>query len=48
VLTGKILDRFPGTIFLLGDASNNTGRPVAIYPCAGQAAQRLGQRHLPL
>jgi hypothetical protein len=27
VLTCRILDRFPGTIFLLGDASNDTGRP---------------------
>jgi hypothetical protein len=47
VLTGKILDRFPGTIFLLGDASNNTGRPEEYTNCFDPAWGRFKPRLKP-
>jgi acid phosphatase type 7 len=47
VLTGKILDRFPGTIYLLGDASNNSGRPEEYTNCFDPAWGRFKPRLKP-
>jgi len=47
VLTGKILDRFPGTIFMLGDASNNTGLPEDYTKCFDPAWGRFKPRMKP-
>lgn len=46
-LTGRILDRFPGTIYLLGDASNDTGRPEEYTNCLDPAWGRFKPRMKP-
>jgi len=46
-LTGKILDRFPGTVFMVGDASNNTGRTEEYTNCFDRAWGRFKPRMKP-
>jgi hypothetical protein len=46
-LTGRILDRFPGTIFLLGDASNDSGRAEEYANCFDPAWGRFKPRMRP-
>jgi hypothetical protein len=47
VLTGKILDRFPGTIFVLGDISNDSGRKEEYANCFDPAWGRFKSRMKP-
>ncbi len=48
MLTGKILDRFPGTIFMIGDASNNVGRAEEYTNCFDPAWGRFKPRMKPV
>jgi len=47
VLTGRILDRFPGTIFVLGDISNDSGRKEEYANCFDPAWGRFKSRMKP-